>query len=452
MWKMITKAQSFFYSVYRSSSSTTHFIFRRITPLGVLFLLLMPVVLIVFVTYYTLTTLYLFSFLCGVFLFSVVSVFFKLARVRVERELPEVALVGEDFTYIVRCRNLGLKKLSAALLHDLPIDSRPTREEFVHSREPQEELRNGFDRLFAYYRWLWLCKKKTKFESEEVSLPVIAGEQEETLVLKCKPMRRGRLEFGNAWLYLPEPLYLLQKCVRVESSEDSILVLPKRYKLPELMLDGGARDHLGGLSQSFMAGVSDDFRGLRAYRPGDAPKHIDWASWARTGKPVVREYENVFFPRYALVLDTNGEFESLDCFEEAISVAASFARVVDSQECLLDLIFLNKGLQTLTVGKGVAKSGDLLEHLATLELEFLPDWASLSQQVLKHASSFSMCIVIFTKLSAERERLVEGWRRAGLSLMILVIVDDEDMKQRVIELGAVPIRVNEVQRDLLNML
>ncbi len=449
---MITKAQSLFYSVYWSSSSTTHFIFRRITPLGVLFLLLVPVILIVFVTYYQLATLYLFSFLCGVFLFSSVAVFFKLARVHVERELPEVASVGEEFTYMVRCRNLGLKKLSAALLHDLPVDSRPTREEFVHSREPQEELRNGFDRLFAYYRWLWLCKKKTKFESKEVSLSVIAGGGEEDLILKCKPMRRGRLEFGNAWLYLPEPLYLLQKCVRVGSGEDSILVLPRRYKLPEFLMDGGGGEHLGGLSQSYMAGVSDDFRGLRAYRSGDSPKHIDWASWARTGKPVVREYENVFFPRYALVLDTNGAFEDLDCFEEAVSIAASFARVVDSRECLLDLIFLNKGAQTLTVGRGVARSGNLLEHLATLELEVKPDWMSLSQQVLRHSASFSICVVIFTKLSEEREKLVRGWRAAGLNMLILVIVNNEDTKQRVIRLGATPIRVNDVQRDLLNML
>jgi uncharacterized protein (DUF58 family) len=201
-----------------------------------------------------------------------------------------------------------------------------------------------------------------------------------------------------------------------------------------------------------MCGVSDDFRDLRPYRPGDSLKQIDWAAWARTGKPIVREYENVFFPRYGLVLDTNGAYEYLDNFEEAISVAASFALVVETQECLLDLIFLNKGAQTLTVGKGIARSEDLLEHLATLEIEIKPDWISLSRQVIKHATSFSICVVIFTRLSDERRQLVKDWRRAGLNLLILVLVNDDESDQQALDIGATPIDINNVQRDLLKML
>jgi len=446
------KIQSLLYYIYRATSSSSHYFSSRVTPLGILIFLLVPATLIVFITYYKLATLYLFSLLCGVLAFSVVTVLFRSAKLKIVRELPPMASAGQEVSYTIQCRNLASRKLVSALIHDLPVDPRPTRNEFVHSREPQEHLRNGFDRLFAYYRWLWLCRKKTKFQSEPKLLATINKSQEITLSMRCTPMQRGRLEFSNAKLYLPDPLYLLQKCVRVKSSLDSILVLPKRYKLPSLMLEGAARDHLGGLSHSYMPGVSDDFRGLRPYRPGDSLKNIDWAAWARTGRPIVREYENVFFPRYGLVLDTNGAYEHLDNFEEAISVAASFARVVDTQECLLDLIFLNKGLQTLTVGKGVARSENLLEHLATLEIEIQPDWASLSKQVLKHATSFSVCVVIFTQLSDERKQLVNDWRKAGLNLLIIVLVNDELSNQAVLEIGATPIRINNVQGDLLNML
>jgi len=449
---MVIKIQLLLYYIYRAASSSSHYLSSRITPLGILILLLLPATIIVFITYYKLATLYLFSLLCGILIFSVVTVFFRSAKLKIVRELPPVASVGQEISYTVKCRNLASRGLASGLIHDLPVDSRPTRNEFIYSREPQEDLRNGFDRLFAYYRWLWLCKKKTKFQSEPKLLGAIDKSKEIILSLQCKPMRRGRLEFSNTKLYLPDPLYLLQKCVRVKSPVDSILVLPKRYKLPALMLEGAVRDHLGGLSHSYMSGVSDDFRGLRPYRPGDSLKQIDWAAWARTGKPIIREYENVFFPRYGLVLDTNGAYENLDHFEEAISVAASFARLVDTQECLLDLIFLNKGLRTLTVGKGVARSEDLLEHLATLEIEIQPDWASLSKQVLKHSSSFSVCVVIFTQLSDERKQLVTDWKKAGLNLLIIVLVNDELSNQAVLDIGATPIRINNVQRDLLNML
>ena len=417
-----------------------------------LILLLVPVTLIVFVTYYKLATLYLFALTVGVILFSFVTVFFRFAKLRMSRELPQVATAGQEITYTIKLHNHGSRKISASLLHDQPIDPRPSRLEFIHSREPQEQLRNGFDRLFAYYRWLWLCKKKTSFDSEPKLLTPIDTSSYETQSLRCTPLKRGRLEFNNAQLCLPDPLYLFQKCVRMQSSKDSILVLPKRYKLPQLALGGSARDHIGGLSHSFLSGVSDDFRGLRSYRPGDSLKHIDWSAWARTGKPVVREYENVFFPRYGLVLDTNGTYEHLDHFEEAVSIAASFARVVDTQECLLDLIFLNKGAKTLTVGKGVARSGDLLEHLASLEIEVEPDWQNLSQQVLKYSASFSVCVVILTQLSDKREQLVKDWKKAGLNLLIIVLVSDDESKQAATLIGATPIRINNVQRDLLNML
>jgi uncharacterized protein (DUF58 family) len=449
---MIIKIQSLFYIVYRASSSTTRFFIHRVTPLGILVLLLLLAALVVFITYYKLATLHLVSLLCGVLIFSGITVFFKFAKLEINRQLPTSASVGQEVSYVVTCRNLGSKKLRSILIHDASVDPRPTRDEFIHSREPQENLRNGFDRLFAYYRWMWLCKKKTMFDSEPVLLPDLDPSQERGVVMTFKPNRRGRLDFGEARSYIPDPLYLFQKCIRIKSSLDSMIILPRRYRLPELMHEGTPRDHAGGFSYSSMSGVSDDFRGLRPYRPGDPLKHIDWPAWAKTGNPVIREYENVFFPRYALVLDTNGSYENLDAFEEAISIAASFAKVIDTHECLLDLIFLNKGLQTLTVGKGVAKSEDLLEQLAVLEIEMKPDWDSLSQQVLKHSSSFSLCIVIFTQLSGERIKLVREWQKAGLNLLILVLVSDDDEKQAVLEIGVAPIRVSHVQRDLLNSL
>ena len=446
------KLQSLFYHIYRATSSSTDYFSSRVTSLGILILLLVPASLIVFITYYKLATLYLCALFFGILVFSTVAVFFRSAKLKIIRKLPPFASVGQEISYVMQCRNLATKKIASAFIQDLPADPRPTRNEFIFSREPQEQLRNSFDRLFAYYRWLWLCKKKTKFLSESKLLDSIEGNHEANLHMHCTPMQRGRLEFSNTKLYLPDPLYLLQKCKRVQSSTDSILILPKRYKLPALIMDGAARDHNGGLSQSYMSGVSDDFRGLRPYRPGDTLKQIDWAAWARTGKPIVREYENVFFPRYGLVLDTNGAYEHIDNFEEAISVAASFALVVDTQECLLDLIFLNKGPHTLTVGKGVARSENLLEHLATLEIETQPDWRSLSQQVIKHSTSFSICVVIFTQLSEERKQLISDWKRAGLNLLILVLVNDDESKQEAISIGAHPIHINNVQRDLLNIL
>ena len=450
---MITKLQTFLYPLYKASSSSTHFIFSRVTSLGAMMLVLLPIITAIFLAYFKLATLSLLVILIGVFSFSFLMLWVRGGKIEVQkRRLPKHATVGSELFYSVDYFNLSPKALNSAIIHDLPQDSRPTKHEFITSREPLESNRNVFDRIFAYYRWLWLASKKMKFESIPKVLPPLSGGEQGSLSLSCTPLRRGKLIFQNMRLFMPDPLCLLQRSSKVNSSDDSVLVLPKRYKLPDLVLDGDARDHSGGRSYSSISGMSDDFRGLRSYRPGDPIKHIDWGAWARTGKPVIREYENVFFPRYALVLDTNGSYENSERFEEAISIAASFASAVDTQECLIDLMFLNQGVQTVTVGKGVAKSEKLLESLATLEVELEPDWRSLSEQVLRHASSFSSCIVIFNELTDERLDLINEWRSSGLNLLILVIVSEAESSQDITNAGAIPIRENAVQQDLLKLL
>ena len=449
---MIAKLQSFLYFAYKASSSSTYFVFSRVTPLGGLLMFVLPIVVVIFLTYFKIATLSLLVVLVSIFVFSFLMLWARCGKIEItERRLPNYAAVDKDLCYEVHYRNLKPKAVNSALLHDLPPDSRPTKSEFVLSREPLESNRNVFDRVFAYYRWLWLSSQKMKFESEPKVLSTIEALKEGRVGLSCVPLRRGRLVFQNMRLYMPDPLGLLQRSNKVSAPDDSVIVLPKRYRLPDFVIDGASRDHTGGSSYSSISGTSDDFRGLRSYMPGDAIKYIDWAAWARTGKPVVREYENVFFPRYALVLDTNGSFENSERFEEAISIAASFAKVVDTQECLIDLMFLNQGLQTITVGKGVEKSESVLECLATLEIELEPDWESLSEQVARHASSFSSCIIIFNELSDERIELVQRWRRAGINLKILVLVGGEDSIQKVMDIGAIPIRESFVQQDLLKL-
>ena len=79
---------------------------------------------------------------------------------------------------------------------------------------------------------------------------------------------------------------------------------------------------------------------LRDYRPGDPPRHIHWRSWAKMGRPIVKEFEDEFFVRHALILDTFCEAPEADRFEESVSVAASFACSLQTQDSLLDLLFV----------------------------------------------------------------------------------------------------------------
>ncbi|MGH8024685.1 MAG: DUF58 domain-containing protein, partial [Limisphaerales bacterium] len=136
-----------------------------------------------------------------------------------------------------------------------------------------------------------------------------------------------------------DPFGLFRSFARFRAPE-TVLILPKRYPLPPFILPGGARFQQGGVALASNVGQSDEFVSLREYRQGDPLRRIHWRSWARIGKPIVREFEDEFFSRYALVLDTFSNEPYSEPFEEAVSLASSFASAIRTQESLLDLLFI----------------------------------------------------------------------------------------------------------------
>jgi uncharacterized protein (DUF58 family) len=136
-----------------------------------------------------------------------------------------------------------------------------------------------------------------------------------------------------------DPLGFVKGIARV-SLDARVVALPKRYRIPVLALPGARKFQQGGVSLSASIGDSEEFLSLRDYRPGDPLHRLHWKSFARTGKPIVKEYQDEFFERHALVLDTGTRRGEDAAFEEAVAVAASFVHTIDTQECLLDLLFV----------------------------------------------------------------------------------------------------------------
>src|SRR3977135_4628046 len=60
----------------------------------------------------------------------------------------------------------------------------------------------------------------------------------------------------------------------------------------------------GGVAFAGRVGDAEEFMSLRDYRSGDTPRRIHWKAWARTGRLVIKEYQDEFFVRHALLLDT----------------------------------------------------------------------------------------------------------------------------------------------------
>lgn len=391
------------------------------------------------------------SLTLSVLIVGVVWTFFRRANVSAVRVLPETGSVGDELRYSVRTTNFGERFLRGVSFKELGDDPRPTQWEFLNLKEPGEDTRNPFDRFFAFYRWKWLNDRGGSWLAMGSSAVVALEPGGSQIVgLSLIPRRRGVLKLADLRVELPDPFGLFQRLRRVRAGTDEILVIPRRYRLPPMDLSGPSELKVGGETASTIRGEGGEFMGLREYRPGDSLRKIHWKAWARTGQPIVKEFEEIRFPRYGLVLDTSLEESGPELLEEAISVAASFVSTMDREQCLLDLMFIQEEPEVFTAGRGVARADRLMEVLARVEGCDEGSYDPLANLVGRYAAEMTACVVVMSGWNAARADFLTRLRRSGLSLSIYVIGVGE-MPEDEESAGVHWLRWDAVQEDLLKV-
>jgi uncharacterized protein (DUF58 family) len=217
-----------------------------------------------------------------------------------------------------------------------------------------------------------------------------------------------------------DPLGLMRGLAGIAAS-GRVIALPKRYRLPTIALPGQRRFQQGGVTLATSVGDSEEFIGLREYRPGDPLQRVHWKSYARTGLPIVKEFQDEFFERHALILDTSTSRGEDAAFEEAVAVAASFVYAIDTRECLLDLLFVGGEVRTYTAGRGQMQLEHMLEVLAGVAPSEPSAFAELSRAVLAQRAGLTSCIVVLLEWDEARKSFIDALRRTGVELRVLLV-------------------------------
>ena len=366
-----------------------------------------------------------FAMLGCLVLVSALSVPLGRPQLSLERILPRFGSVGETLRYRIRVRNQGRKAQNALkLIEDLP-DPRPTLEEFVRTPEPGEERRNWFDRAYGYYRWRWLLARNIRARIPELAVPDLPPGGEIEISCELTPARRGVLRLNGTTVACPDPFGLFRSLQKVPHP-GAILILPKRHALPGFELPGTMKYQLGGVSLASSVGESEEFVSLREYRPGDPLRRMHWKSFAKLGKPIVKEYQEEFFVRHALILDTFGGLADEPIFEEAVSIAASLAWTIQNQDSLLDLMFVGPEAYCFTSGRGVGHIEQMLEILASVQMCHEKGFESLEHLVFTHATELSGCVCVFLAWDQVRQDLVKGLLARRVPFRVLVVSESDE--------------------------
>ncbi len=153
----------------------------------------------------------------------------------------------------------------------------------------------------------------------------------------------------------------------VESEGVRFLVVPRIARVSRFATPLTHRYQPGGVALASRTGESRELVGIRPYRPGDPIRDLHAASWARTGHPVVREYQQEYFTRIGIVVDTGHRDANDEQFEAALSLAAGLIAHLSRGEALIDLLVVGEEVHQLVLGRSLGFLDQALDLLACVE-------------------------------------------------------------------------------------
>jgi uncharacterized repeat protein (TIGR01451 family) len=309
-------------------------------------------------------------------------------KVRVARRLPPPVSAGDRLTYRVVVENAG-----RGTARQVVVEERDLPPELKRVGEPPvlEELEPG-------------------------------ARAEVTLSLDCA--RRGAYELGTlqAASLLPSALF---KWPRRFRAKDRILVYPRFQPMEAFEVPHGRNYQPGGISIASQIGESTEFFGTRDWREGDRVRDIHWPSFARTGRLIVKEFQEEYFVRLAMVLDVESRSAKDDAlFERSLSLAAGIADVLARKEYIIDLFAAGPEIFHFQAGRALAHLEHILEILACIEPGDRIDLQALEAALIPEASQLSAVIFVMMDWEPGRAALVEKLKAHGVAVRVISVRPD----------------------------
>lgn len=283
-------------------------------------------------------------------------------------------------------------------------------------QRPRDHLRLSFPRPL---RW----GSSIVVRPRETFLAAVPGAPTEAR-FELRPLRRGRYVLRSPTLRATDPLALTAGPAS-RGREHVLLVYPRFYTLEAFAVPAGRRYQPGGIPLSSSTGDAIEFVGTREYREGDPVRNIHWRSWAHRGQPVVKEYQEEYFARIALVLDTFAPARPSPAeersFEAAVSVLASIADHYSRSDYVIDILAAGPEVYEVSTGRSLAYLDNILDVLAGLEPCGEASFAALGPALLEKLSRITTVVAVLQDWDEDRERFLREVTALGTAVSVIVV-------------------------------
>ncbi|MDC3379479.1 DUF58 domain-containing protein [Planctomycetota bacterium] len=240
-----------------------------------------------------------------------------------------------------------------------------------------------------------------------------------------RPEKRGVYDLRGPVALSAFP-FGIRHAERRHEAPHRLLVYPRFSPLGALELPVGAKHQPGGLAMVSRVGESEEFLGNRDYRPGDRLRDLDQAAWARVGYPVVREYQQEYLCRIALIVDSfvpKAKGSTDEALEAGISLGAAVADALSRLEYVIDIFAVGPDLYHLQAGRSLAYLDSILDILACIEPCRTSPFGTLGPAIQDEISRLSTAVVVLLDWDEERRTFVQAISDCGVATKVIVVRD-----------------------------
>ena len=251
---------------------------------------------------------------------------------------------------------------------------------------------------------------------------------------EIEALSRGKYDIFSPIADSRFPLGLFKMSRRKKGAPDVLLVYPSFHELLSLDLPVALRFQKEGDSRVSKVGESLDFFGNREFREDDDPRHIDWTGSARSGELIIKEFQQEYLSRIAIIVDTyvppinsfKFSFRKKQTFAEleaSLSLTSALIDYLTRGEYVVDIFATGLDVYHFKAGRHLSCFDDIMDILASLEINHQIPINDISSSVIEEISSIGSVVVLLQGWDKEREKLIIRLNNYGIATKVIIIGD-----------------------------
>lgn len=246
------------------------------------------------------------------------------------------------------------------------------------------------------------------------------------------PSKRGVYPIESVLIHSTFPFNLMRfGANRVRLSP--ITVIPAYESLDGFEVPQGHRGrpvHPAPLLAS--KGESPEYVGNREYVSGEPAVRLDFRAWARLGRPVVREYQDEYSFRSAVILDTwqpsrtwrtKSEVieDNRNQIDAAVALAAAISESMHAREIVIDLFAAGPEVYLFHSRQTAARFDTILEILASVQETATDPFLVLPTALRELLISIASVVLIALDWDEKRQSCVDELRESGIGVRVILV-------------------------------